>query len=157
MILGGLVYTFAFDGFNVQTVTNSEVEAWLAAAGGSSGSSGGSGGGGTENTPPESPTPENPEGGNEEEGEDEEDDEEDEFDWFNIDFKDTKNWPTPPSTGEYGVSGDFTEGVASKRKYGERRGEKSLYDSNGGEWRPQPLNEYHDTPHWNYKPYTISN
>ena len=41
MICGGFVYTFAFDGFNVQTVTDSEVEAWLEAANG--GGSGGSG------------------------------------------------------------------------------------------------------------------
>ena len=59
MICGGLVYTFAFDGFNVQTVTDSEVEAWLASAG--DGSSGGSGGGGSDDMSPESPTPENPE------------------------------------------------------------------------------------------------
>ena len=45
----GLVYAFASDGFNVETVTGGEVEAWLAAAGG--GSSGGSGGG--EGDPPE--------------------------------------------------------------------------------------------------------
>ena len=31
----GFVYAFAFDGFNVQTVTGGEVEAWLEAAGGS--------------------------------------------------------------------------------------------------------------------------
>ncbi len=30
----GFVYAFAFDGFNVQTATDGEVEAWLAAAGG---------------------------------------------------------------------------------------------------------------------------
>ncbi len=34
MICGGFVYTFAFDGFNVQTVTDSEVEAWLEKASG---------------------------------------------------------------------------------------------------------------------------
>ena len=32
----GLVYAFASDGFNVETVTGGEVEAWLAAAGGGS-------------------------------------------------------------------------------------------------------------------------
>ena len=37
----GLVYAFAFDGFNVETTTGGEVEAWLAAANGG-GSSGGS-------------------------------------------------------------------------------------------------------------------
>ena len=30
----GFVYAFAFDGFNVETVPGSEVDAWLAAAGG---------------------------------------------------------------------------------------------------------------------------
>ena len=30
----GFVYAFAFDGFNVETATGGEVEAWLAAAGG---------------------------------------------------------------------------------------------------------------------------
>ena len=39
MVCGGFVYTFAFDGFNVQTATGGEVEAWLEAASG-----GGSGG-----------------------------------------------------------------------------------------------------------------
>ena len=32
----GLVYAFAFDGFNVETVTGGEVEAWLAQAGANS-------------------------------------------------------------------------------------------------------------------------
>lgn len=36
MVCGGFVYTFAADGFNVETVPGSEVEAWLAAAGGGS-------------------------------------------------------------------------------------------------------------------------
>ncbi len=40
MVCSGFVYAFAFDGFNVETVTGGEVEEWLAAAGG-----GGSGGG----------------------------------------------------------------------------------------------------------------
>ena len=39
LIGSGFVYAFAFDGFNVETATGSEVEAWLAAAGGG-GSSG---------------------------------------------------------------------------------------------------------------------
>ena len=34
MVCGGFVYAFAFDGFNVETATGGEVEAWLAAAGG---------------------------------------------------------------------------------------------------------------------------
>ena len=43
MVCGGFVYAFAFDGFNVETATQGDVEAWLAVAEG--GSSGGSGGG----------------------------------------------------------------------------------------------------------------
>ena len=39
MVCAGFVYAFAFDCFNVETTTQGEVEAWLAAAGG-----GGSGG-----------------------------------------------------------------------------------------------------------------
>ena len=34
LICGVFVYAFAFDGFNVETATGGEVEAWLAAAGG---------------------------------------------------------------------------------------------------------------------------
>ena len=34
MVCGGFVYAFAFDGFNVETATGGEVEAWLAAASG---------------------------------------------------------------------------------------------------------------------------
>ena len=34
MVCGGFVYAFAFDGFNVETATGGEVEAWLAQAGG---------------------------------------------------------------------------------------------------------------------------
>ena len=49
MVCGGFVYAVGFDGFNVQTATGGEVEAWLAAAGG--GSSGGSGGGGSDDMP----------------------------------------------------------------------------------------------------------
>ena len=183
MICSGFVYTFAFNGFNVETATGGEVDVWLAAAGG--GSSGGSGGGGTDDTPPESPTPEDPEdeegegeegedgeGGTEDtspeeslpeddeddededdEDEDEDEDEDDGFDWDSIDWKDTSTWPTPPTGGTYGVTGDFTVDLASKDKYGERKGEKSLYDKNGGEWRPAKLDRHHDVPHWDYKPY----
>ena len=39
MVCSGFVYAFAFDGFNVETVTGGEVEAWLAKAGASSSSS----------------------------------------------------------------------------------------------------------------------
>ena len=34
MVCSGFVYAFAFDGFNVETATQGDVEAWLAAAGG---------------------------------------------------------------------------------------------------------------------------
>ncbi len=69
MVCGGFVYAVGFDGFNVQTATDGEVEAWLAAAGG--GSSGGSGGGGSDDMSPEEPAPEDPEDGedNPDEGE----------------------------------------------------------------------------------------
>ena len=41
MVCGGFVYAVGFDGFNVQTATGDEVEAWLeAASGGGSGSNG---------------------------------------------------------------------------------------------------------------------
>jgi hypothetical protein len=33
-----------------------------------------------------------------------------------------------------------------------RRGEKSLYDSEGGEWRPHLPDSWHNNPHWDYKP-----
>ena len=59
LFCAGFVYAFTFNGFNVETIPGSEVEAWLASASG--GSSGSSGGGGTDDMPPESPTPENPE------------------------------------------------------------------------------------------------
>lgn len=40
MVCGGFVYAVGFDGFNVETATGDEVEAWLAAAsGGGSGNS----------------------------------------------------------------------------------------------------------------------
>ena len=38
MVCAGFVYAFAFDGFNVETATGSEVEAWLAQAGASNSS-----------------------------------------------------------------------------------------------------------------------
>ena len=46
MVCSGFVYAFAFDGFNVETATQGDVEAWLAAAGG-----GGSGSGEEEDPP----------------------------------------------------------------------------------------------------------
>lgn len=57
---------------------------------------------------------------------------------------DTKTWPTPPREGKY------REGDPSRNKP-RSRGEKSLYDEKGGEWRYDPGDKYHN-PHWNYKP-----
>ncbi len=58
---------------------------------------------------------------------------------------DTKTWPTPPKAGR------FKEGYPSRSKP-RARGEKSLYDEKGGEWRYAPKDKYHDKPHWDYKP-----
>lgn len=153
----GFIYAFAFDGFNIEKVTGSEVEAWLAATGGS-----GSGGDDTPEDGGDTPgdggdTPgdgsDTPDDGGEtpDDGSDTPDDG---FDWANIDFTDTSNWPTPPSGGDFGVSGDFTEGTASKEPY-KGRGEKSLYDDQGGEWRPSKVNVVHhvEDRHWDHKPY----
>ena len=38
LVSAGFVYAFAFDGFNIETVTGGEVDAWLAQKGGSSAS-----------------------------------------------------------------------------------------------------------------------
>ncbi len=59
-------------------------------------------------------------------------------------LNDTKTWPKPPAKGK------FKEGKPSRKKPGER-GEKSLYDENGGEWRYFPGDDRHN-PHWDYKP-----
>jgi len=59
-------------------------------------------------------------------------------------LNDTTTWPKPPSQGK------FREGNPSRAKP-RSRGEKSLYDENGGEWRYDPGDKYHN-PHWNYKP-----
>lgn len=57
---------------------------------------------------------------------------------------DTKTWPRPP------IHGKLREGLPSRIKP-RKRGEKSLYDENGGEWRYDVGDKYHN-PHWNYKP-----
>ena len=62
-----------------------------------------------------------------------------------IDPKDTTTWPKPPGKGP------FRPGPPSRKKPRER-GEKSLYDSEGGEWRPHLPDKYHDKWHWDYKP-----
>ena len=67
-------------------------------------------------------------------------------DWSKVNMNDPRTWPTPPGDG-----GPYREGPASRAKPA-ARGEKSLYDSEGGEWRPHLPDSYHDTPHWNYRP-----
>ncbi len=99
-----------------EKVTGSEVEVLLASTGGS-----GSGGGDTPDDGGDTPddgddTPDDggdtPDGGCD-----------DEFDlfWSTIDFFDTTDLPTPPSGGDFGVSGPFTEGIASKEPYQDLR------------------------------------
>lgn len=66
-------------------------------------------------------------------------------DWSKVDLKDTKTWPKPPTNGK------FREGEPSRNKP-KNRGEKSLYDDKGGEWRPHLPDKYHPEGHWDYKP-----
>jgi RHS repeat-associated protein len=61
-----------------------------------------------------------------------------------IDMKDTNTWPKPP------VDGPTKEGEPSREKQ-RNRGEKSLYDKNGGEWRVHKTDKYHQDWHWDYK------
>ncbi len=63
-----------------------------------------------------------------------------------INMGDTKTWPTPP-----GKHGPYTEGKPSRAKPASR-GEKSLYDSMGGEWRLHLPDNYLEDMHWDYKP-----
>ncbi len=58
------------------------------------------------------------------------------------------------TAGEYGHPGPFVEGPASLKEYRDL-GEVSLYDSDGGEWRPHPPDTHHDA-HWDYKVKTMS-
>jgi hypothetical protein len=62
-----------------------------------------------------------------------------------IDMGDTKTWPKPPGEGP------FVEGDTSRAKPRER-GEKSLFDKGGGEWRPHRPDKHHPKGHWDYKP-----
>ncbi|MDX9925296.1 MAG: RHS repeat-associated core domain-containing protein [Ignavibacteriaceae bacterium] len=68
----------------------------------------------------------------------------DDFDWGAIDMGNTKTWPSPP------IEGKLSEGNPSKLKP-RQRGEKSLYDEKGGEWRPHKPDKYHPRGHWDYK------
>ena len=61
-----------------------------------------------------------------------------------IDKTDSSTWPKPP------VEGEVTEGDPSRAKP-RKRGEKSVYDENGGEWRPHTPDKYHPEGHWDYK------
>ena len=54
------------------------------------------------------------------------------------------NWPKPPKDDT------FTIGNPSRQK-ANNRGENSLYDSSGGEWR-WDANGHGNGPHWDYKP-----
>lgn len=61
-----------------------------------------------------------------------------------IDRKDISTWPRPH------VSGKLREGLPSRARP-IRKGERSLYDKYGGEWRPGVIDKYHNL-HWDYKP-----
>lgn len=58
---------------------------------------------------------------------------------------DTSTWPNPPAYGP------CQEGGPSRSKP-RKRGEKSLYDDQGGEWRPHKPAPYHPEGHWDHKP-----
>lgn len=60
-----------------------------------------------------------------------------------ITMEDTSTWPKPPASGK------LREGLPSRAKP-RNRGEKSLYDEKGGEWRYAKEDKYHN-PHWDYK------
>lgn len=73
----------------------------------------------------------------------------DDFDWGTIDMGDTNTWPSPP------IEGKLSEGNPSRLKP-RQRGEKSLYDEKGGEWRPHKPDKYHPRGHWDHKPNGIN-
>ncbi|WP_279611778.1 phage minor head protein, partial [Candidatus Sarmatiella mevalonica] len=56
---------------------------------------------------------------------------------------DIDTWPTVP------INGKLIEGLPSKAKP-RSRGEKSLYDIYGGEWKPHTIDPRHNL-HWDYK------
>jgi RHS repeat-associated protein len=62
-----------------------------------------------------------------------------------IDMTDPRTWPAPPTDNP------CEEGDPSRAKP-RKRGEKSLYDEEGGEWRPHKPDKYHPDLHWDYKP-----
>ena len=61
-----------------------------------------------------------------------------------IDLKDAKTWPKPP------IEGPIKPGSPSRAKP-RNRGEESMYDCEGGEWRPHIPDKYHPDGHWDYK------
>ncbi|MBF0525442.1 MAG: RHS repeat protein [Deltaproteobacteria bacterium] len=63
----------------------------------------------------------------------------------NTDLTDPSTWPEPPVEGECEI-GDLS------RKKPRERGEKSLWDPEGGEWRPHKPDKYHPEGHWDYNP-----
>ena len=63
----------------------------------------------------------------------------------NTDLTAPSTWPKPP------VEGECKEGEPSKKKPRDR-GEKSLWDPKGGEWRPHKPDKYHPEGHWDHKP-----
>jgi RHS repeat-associated protein len=63
----------------------------------------------------------------------------------NTDMTDTNTWPDPP------VDGPCQEGEPSRSKP-RKRGEKSVYDDQGGEWRPHNPDKHHPEGHWDHKP-----
>ena len=63
----------------------------------------------------------------------------------NTDMTNTNTWPEPPAQNK-----PLREGEPSRTKPRER-GEKSIYDSKNGEWRPHKPDKYHPEGHWDYK------
>jgi hypothetical protein len=57
----------------------------------------------------------------------------------------------PPDNEKPPVSGEVKVGPASRLSE-QAKGGQSLWDSNGGEWRYFPGDEYHN-PHWDYNPH----
>ena len=62
-----------------------------------------------------------------------------------IDMSDPSTWPAPPAPGP----GNASEPSRAKPR---NRGEKSIYDTEGGEWRPHNSDKHHPDGHWDYKP-----
>ncbi len=148
----------------MQTAVGGDVDAWFAQM---SSDNCGRNGGGTEEPEPDNPEDDGEGGDDGEDGQEDEDEDDDDdviisgyedFDWDNLDMTDTSTWPTPPSGGTYGYPA-YTEGVPSRDKPA-RFGQKSYYDEDGGEWRPEKSAEYEDGTkkpgYYNYKPYTKS-